>query len=66
MYETNYGGRGPSPKDLHEYMDRIYGKCVNAKWKGIKIKYQDTNDEDNAEENEILEEYDDNIDPNQL
>lgn len=65
-YETNYGGRGPSPKDLHEYMDRIYGKCVNAKWKGIKIKYQDTNDEDNAEENEILEEYDDNIDPNQL
>ena len=65
-YETNYGGRGPSPKDLHEYMDRIYGKCVNAKWTGIKIKYQETNDDADADANDLLEEYDDNIAPDHL
>lgn len=65
-YETNYGGRGPSPKDLHEYMDRMYGKCTNAKWQGIKIKYQETTEDAEADANELLEEFDDNIDENQL
>lgn len=45
-YEINYGGRGPSPKDLHEYMDRCFGKQRTSKWYGVEIKY-DTNDDDN-------------------
>jgi len=61
-YETNYGGRGPSPKDLHEYIDRIYGKSRNARWVGVKIKYQDNDDD----EEDVLDDYDDNIDENQL
>ncbi len=65
-YETNYGGRGPSPKDLHEYMDRVYGKSRNARWVGVKIRYQEQDENDKADEDDILEEYDDNIDENQL
>jgi len=48
-YETNYGGRGPSPKDLHEYMDRCFGKNRTSKWFGVEIKYE-TNDEANEDE----------------
>jgi hypothetical protein len=47
-------------------MDRIYGKCTNAKWQGIKIKYQETTEDAEADANELLEGYDDNIDENQL
>ena len=45
-YEMNYGGRGPSPKDLHEYMDRCFTKNRGSKWYGVEIKYSDTNEED--------------------
>ena len=65
-YETNYGGRGPSPKDLHEYMDRIYGKSRNARWIGVKIKYQEQDENDKEVEDELLDEFDDNIDEEQL
>lgn len=45
-YETNYGGRGPSPKDLHEYMDRCFGKNRASKWFGVEIKYESSDDMD--------------------
>ena len=45
-YETNYGGRGPSPKDLHEYMDRCFGKNRASKWFGVEIKYESNEDMD--------------------
>ena len=48
-YETNYGGRGPSPKDLHEYMDRCFGKNRASKWFGVEIKYE-SNDDDMDED----------------
>jgi hypothetical protein len=38
-YASNYGGRGPSPKDLHEYMDKEFGRNQNQMWSGVKIKY---------------------------
>jgi P4 family phage/plasmid primase-like protien len=62
-YMANYGGRGPSPKDLHEYMDKEYGRQRNQIWHGVKIKY------DRDEENEDSEENEDNnieIDTNDL
>jgi len=36
---SNYGGRCPGPKDLHEYMDKEYGKQRNEAWTGVKIAY---------------------------
>ena len=51
-YEINYGGRVPSPKDLHEYMDRCFGKNKNSKWYGVEIKYEDNENED---EDEIIQ-----------
>jgi P4 family phage/plasmid primase-like protien len=51
-YEINYGGRGPSPKDLHEYMDRCFGKNKSSKWYGVEIKYEDNENED---EDEIIQ-----------
>ena len=57
-YASNYGGRGPSPKDLHEYMDKEYGRAKNQAWQGIRIKYEE---EDEEEDNE---EYNDDIDIN--
>jgi hypothetical protein len=47
-------------------MDRVYGKSRNARWVGVKIRYQEQDENDKADEDEILEEYDDNIDENQL
>ena len=44
-YDINYGGRGPSTKDLHDYMDRCFGKNRGSKWFGIGIKYQDTTED---------------------
>ena len=59
-YASNYGGRGPSPKDLHEYMDKEFGRAKNQAWQGIRIKYEEE-EEDDEEDNE---EYNDDIDIN--
>ena len=39
-YMSNYGGRGPSPKELHEYMDKEYGRKRQQTWSGVRIKYE--------------------------
>jgi len=39
-YMSNYGGRGPSPKELHEYMDKEYGRKRQQTWFGVKVKYE--------------------------
>jgi len=48
-YMANYGGRGPSPKDLHEYMDKEFGRQRNQIWNGVKIKYERDEIEDSDE-----------------
>ena len=49
-YAANHGGRGPSPKDLHEYMDKEFGRQRNQIWTGVKIKYDNDNyDNDNQD-----------------
>ena len=37
---ANYGGKGPSPKDLHEFMDKEFGRQQNSTWSGVKIRYE--------------------------
>jgi P4 family phage/plasmid primase-like protien len=39
-YMSNYGGRGPSPKELHEYMDKEFGRKRQQTWSGVRIKYE--------------------------
>jgi hypothetical protein len=44
-YKSNYGVKVPPPKDLQSFMDKEYGRRINKKWMGIKIKY-DIGEED--------------------
>jgi len=45
-YASNYGGRGPSPKDLHEYMHKEFGRARNQVWSGVRIRYENDDDDD--------------------
>jgi P4 family phage/plasmid primase-like protien len=55
-YMANYGGRGPSPKDLHEYMDKEFGRQRNQIWTGVKIRYErDEVDENDDGSDNILD-----------
>jgi P4 family phage/plasmid primase-like protien len=39
-WTANYGQQTrPLAKDVHAYIDKIYGTCRDGIWKGIKIKY---------------------------
>jgi P4 family phage/plasmid primase-like protien len=61
-YMSNYGGKGPSTKDLHEYMNTKYGKAVRGRWMNINIRkvYSEHTEEHN------INEYNDDIDVNAL
>ena len=61
-YMSNYGGKGPSTKDLHEYMNTRYGKAVRGRWMNINIRkvYSEHTEEHN------INEYNDDIDENAL
>ena len=40
-YQSTYGTRnGPNQKEVHEYMDKMFGKIVNNVWKGVSINYE--------------------------
>lgn len=38
-YTNNYGSKGPSPKDLHDQMNKDFGRQKNGAWYGVKIRY---------------------------
>jgi P4 family phage/plasmid primase-like protien len=57
---SNYGGKCPGPKDLHEFMDKEYGKQRGQAWHGVKIMYDRDNYETNTNDNEFLEDVDEN------
>ena len=38
-YANNYGGKGPSPKDLHEQMNKEFGRQKSSIWYGVRIQY---------------------------
>jgi P4 family phage/plasmid primase-like protien len=46
----NIGGRCPSPKGLHEYMDKQYGKNRQGIWKNLRLKYNNEETEFDADE----------------
>lgn len=43
-YNTNIGGKHASPKKLHEYMDKKYGKNKGGVWAGVKLKLVEESD----------------------
>jgi len=57
-HSANYGGRCPGPKDLHEFMDKEFGRQKSQCWIGVKIRYENFEDgDDNFEiDDEIIEE----------
>ena len=54
-YSANYGGKGPSPKELHEYMNKEFGRAKNQVWNGVGIKYDNDmlNDDDVIDQDDI-------------
>jgi P4 family phage/plasmid primase-like protien len=64
-YMSNYGGRGPSPKDLHEYMDKDYGRPKAQKWMGVRIRYEQ-DQEQSAGQTHDDDDYTDEIELNEL
>ena len=60
-YIVNVGTKNPSPKLLHDYMDKQFSKNRAGVWKDVKIKLYDDGDFQQVEEEQ--QEYDaDNID----
>lgn len=41
---TNVGTKNPKPKEIHDYMDRKFGKNRGGIWKNVKIKLYDESD----------------------
>ncbi len=40
-YSVNYATKNPSPKKLHEYMDKQYGKNKGGVWLNVKLNFND-------------------------
>jgi P4 family phage/plasmid primase-like protien len=40
-FQTNFGTKPPSTKDLHEYVDKTFGKNRAGVWANIRIRYDD-------------------------
>jgi len=62
-YISNYGGRGPGPKDLHEHMNKEFGRQKSQAWNGVRIRYEEDNEGDGEGEEE---DEDDNISPDEF
>lgn len=43
-FNTNVGAKNPTPKKLHEYMDKEYGKNRGGVWFNIKLKLVEESD----------------------
>ena len=57
-YLSTYGRGGPSVREVHDYMDKKFGKQKNQKWMGVRIRY-----ESNEFEMPVVN---DDIDPDEL
>lgn len=51
-YNSNQGGKGPSPRDLHECMDKEFGKHRGSVWHGVKITYGDSENDSDSDDGE--------------
>tara|TARA_B100000902_G_scaffold307200_1_gene296049 strand:+ start:1519 stop:4302 length:2784 start_codon:yes stop_codon:yes gene_type:complete len=45
-YIVNYGRTSlPNGKEITDYMDKIYGKCIKGKWHYVQLVYEDIDDD---------------------
>ena len=52
----NFGGKSPSPKALHEYIDKRFNKNKQGVWRNVRMRYHHEEDEsEDSDENEIIE-----------
>jgi len=63
-YMNTYGKGAPSPKEVHTYMDKKFGKAANngGMWIGARIKYERDDMVISANVSDDGEQFDDNID----
>jgi hypothetical protein len=58
-HNNTYGGKCPSPKDLHNYLDKKFGKPTSKGWMNAAIKIDmacaDDDDGSDIDEGEIPE-----------
>ena len=46
--ENNDKRKGPKAVELHDYMDKLFGKCKDKKWSGVKMIEPEDGDQFNA------------------
>jgi P4 family phage/plasmid primase-like protien len=51
-HQNTYGNKGPKAKDVHEAIDKKYGKCKTNGWANIRIRPEFEADDDNGEDEE--------------
>ena len=51
-YGVNFGGKPPSPKGLHEYIDKRFGRNKQGLWKNVRLKYHHEEDESTDSDDE--------------
>tara|TARA_Y100000813_G_scaffold198588_1_gene187879 strand:+ start:806 stop:3736 length:2931 start_codon:yes stop_codon:yes gene_type:complete len=51
-YGVNFGGKPPSPKGLHEYIDKKFGRNKQGLWKNVRLKYHHEEDESTDSDDE--------------
>lgn len=55
-YGVNFGGKSPSPKALHEYIDKRFSKNKQGVWRNVRMRYHHEEDEsEDSDDNEIIE-----------
>lgn len=58
-HKSNFGMNGPRPKELHVQLDRLFGqKDKEMGWKGIKIRYDLNNRQNNINPDDIADALD--------
>jgi phage/plasmid-associated DNA primase len=57
-YIVNIGTKNAKPKEIHDYMDKKFGKNLGGVWKNVKIKLYDESDFGEVAEEQQEEEVD--------
>ena len=52
-HESNFGTKGPQSKELHSYLDRIYGLHDSKGWRDISLVYDTNHRDDSVNPDEI-------------
>jgi P4 family phage/plasmid primase-like protien len=57
-YSQNNGGKPPGNRDLHDTLDKMFGKNKTGAWHGVRIRYGDIMEIDAGSQENIIDEHD--------